>query len=479
MYDEVYRPQFHFSPPQGWMNDPNGLIWYLGEYHLFYQHNPHDIHWDSMHWGHAVSTDLIHWENLPIAYTPEGPEDDYFTGSAILDDQNHSGFFDAGESGIVTIFTHRDAGVQQQSIGYSKDGRTFYRYPHCVLPNPGQEDFRDPKVVWWEERKRYLMALTVFDHVEFYTSKDLKKWTLMSKFGQFAGIHQGVWECSDISELPVRGTDEKRWVLIVGDQGASKTQYFVGHFEGKQFVSDDAPETHLTLDSGVDCYAGQTYSNMPDDRCVFISWLNSTHLFNCTPTSPWRSVYSVPRELWLERTENGVRLFQRPVQELNALRGEPVAFDHMQVDSQQSLGHIPPQFDCEVVLDVSQNSAMQMGMKLCVGEKQEIIVGYDTIRNVLYVNRSLSGNMSYASDIPPYLEARVMPLDGRVSLRILLDQSTLEIFTESGDVVISALVFPDATQNEVVTFARKGVGTFERIRIYPMRSIWKELGDRE
>lgn len=474
MYDEVYRPQFHFSPPKGWMNDPNGLIFYQGEYHLFYQYNPHSINWDSMHWGHAVSSDMVHWRNLPIAYTPETPIDDYFTGSAVIDEKNVTGFFDEGEKGMVTIFTHRDNGVQQQSIGYSKDGREFFRYPICVLKNPGQEDFRDPKVLWWKEKKLFLMALSVFDHVEFYTSKDLKSWNLQCKFGQLEGSHQGVWECPDLVELPVKGTDEKRWLLMVGDQGASKTQYFVGHFEGRQFVSDDPASTRLTVDSGVDNYAGQTYNHMPDDRCVMIAWLNSTHLFNCTPTSPWRSVYTVPRELWLEKTDEGVRLHQRPVEELKSLRGEPIRFADIHVVNQHELCRINPQFDCELVIDVASSTALQTGIKLCAGERQDIAVGYDLQRSVLYVNRSLSGDMSYSSEIPPYFEAKALPRDGRISLRILVDNSTLEVFTADGSAVISALIFPDASQDKASLFARKGTGVFEQIKLYPMKSIWKE-----
>ena len=210
MYKEMYRQQYHFTPAKGWMNDPNGLIFYEGEYHLFYQHNPHSINWDSMHWGHAVSGDMIHWKHLPIAYTPETEIDDYFSGSSVIDEHNASGLFEPGQKGMVNIFTHRDNGVQQQSIGYSPDGRRFTRYLECVLPNPGCEDFRDPKVIWLKDKKRFLMALAVYDHVEFYTSKDLKKWTYYSNFGQLEGMHHGVWECPDLFELPVRGTDETR-----------------------------------------------------------------------------------------------------------------------------------------------------------------------------------------------------------------------------------------------------------------------------
>lgn len=181
VYKEKYRPQFHFTPPNGWMNDPNGLIYFRDEYHLFYQHNPYSLNWDSMHWGHAVSKDMLHWQHLPVAYTPETEIDDYFSGSSVIDEHNVTGFFQPGQKGMVNVFTHRDSGVQQQHIGYSADGRHFTRYLECVLPNPGREDFRDPKVVWLKDKKRYLMVLAVYDHVEFYISRDLKKWTFYSK----------------------------------------------------------------------------------------------------------------------------------------------------------------------------------------------------------------------------------------------------------------------------------------------------------
>lgn len=473
MYNEMYRPQFHFTPAKGWMNDPNGLVYFNGEYHLFYQYNPHSINWDSMHWGHAVSTDLLTWKHLPIAYEPEGPIDDYFSGSAIVDEKNLSGLF-AKKGGIVTIFTHRDAGVQEQSIGYSEDGRKFHRYPSCVLKNPGKEDFRDPKVIWNEKRKCFMMALAVYNQISFYTSSDLKSWDYLSSFGQIHGSHQGVWECPDMFELPVEGKEERRWVLLVGDQGASKTQYFVGHFEGKNFVSDNPRETKLWLDDGMDNYAGQTYSNLPDNRRILIAWMNSTFLFNCTPTSPWRSVYTIPRELSLHETENGIRIFQRPISELYTLRQEVIRQQDVSIENSQTICHLAPQMDIELSMNVAKSSAIQMGIKLCSGEKQEIVVGYDVARQVLYIDRSLSGNVTFAPNFPPHLEASLAPEEGKIKLRILMDHSTLEVFSSDGRVAISALVFPDPAQDTIKFYARKGKAVFDLVEIYPVKSLWNE-----
>lgn len=474
MFHEKYRPQFHFTPAKGWMNDPNGLIYYRGEYHLFYQHNPYSINWDSMHWGHAVSSDLLHWKHLPIAYTPETEIDDYFSGSSVLDEHNASGFFDAGESGMINVFTHRDNGVQQQSIGYSADGRHFTRYLECVLPNPGCEDFRDPKVIWLKDKKRFLMVLAVYDHVEFYTSRDLKKWTFYSKFGELEGTHYGVWECPELFELPVRGTDQKRWVLMVNDQGSSKNQYFIGHFEGKKFVSETPRGQRLTLDGGTDNYAAQTFSNMPDNRCVLIGLMVAPNLFNCAPTQPWRSNLTVPRELWLEETADGIRLFQSPIEEVKTLRGDKVSLNHQHVNrTLRVLEHIDPQFDAEIVIDVEGSTAMQAGIQFCVGKSQEIVVSYDLQRQMLYVNRSISGDMSYADDIPPYHEMKLRPRDGKISLRILMDYCALEVFDSNGEAAISAQVFPDAAQGGLSLFSRKGDALFERVEIYQMQSIWE------
>jgi len=319
-----------------------------------------------------------------------------------------------------------------------------------------------------------MMALAVYNQISFYTSSDLKSWDYLSSFGQIHGSHQGVWECPDMFELPVEGKEERRWVLLVGDQGASKTQYFVGHFEGKNFVSDNPRETKLWLDDGMDNYAGQTYSNLPDNRRILIAWMNSTFLFNCTPTSPWRSVYTIPRELSLHETENGIRIFQRPISELYTLRQEVIRQQDVSIENSQTICHLAPQMDIELSMNVAKSSAIQMGIKLCSGEKQEIVVGYDVARQVLYIDRSLSGNVTFAPNFPPHLEASLAPEEGKIKLRILMDHSTLEVFSSDGRVAISALVFPDPAQDTIKFYARKGKAVFDLVEIYPVKSLWNE-----
>ena len=319
------------------------------------------------------------------------------------------------------------------------------------------------------------MALAVYDHVEFYTSKDLKKWTFYSKFGELEGTHHGVWECPELFELPVRGTEEKRWVLLVNDQGSSKIQYFIGRFEGKKFVSENPRSLHLMLDGGTDNYAAQSFSNMPDGRCVLIGLMVAPCLFNCAPTTPWRSNMTLPRELWLEETDEGVRLFQRPIEEVKSLRGDKLSLSDVQVDKTYRVAdHIAPQFDAELVIDVEKSTAIQAGIQFCAGKSQEIVVSYDLQRQMLYVNRSMSGNMSYADSIPPYHEMKLKPREGKISLRILMDHCALEVFDLHGETAISAQVFPDAEQGEMRLFSRKGDTLFERLDVYTMNTIWED-----
>ena len=275
-YAQPHRPRFHFTPPAMWMNDPNGLVHYDGEYHLFYQYHPDDTVWGPMHWGHAVSRDLVHWEHLPIALEPDSLGY-IFSGSAVVDRDDTSGFGDDGEPPLVAIFTYHDpvrgaAGAddhESQGIAYSTDrGRTWTKYAgNPVLPNPGaRKDFRDPNVFWHEPTGRWVMVVSVTDHVELYGSPDLKSWSYLSSFGADHGAHGGTWECPDLFPIRVEGTDRTMWALILnlnpgGPQGGSGTQYFVGAFDGTEFVLDPGFESALSeqtamwLDWGRDNYA--------------------------------------------------------------------------------------------------------------------------------------------------------------------------------------------------------------------------------
>jgi fructan beta-fructosidase len=291
-YEEQYRPAFHHSPPGGWMNDPNGLVYYAGEWHMFYQYYPHDTVWGPMHWAHAVSRDLVNWETLPIAIAPD--EQGYiFSGSAVIDARNSAGF---GAGVMVAIYTIHDAergrantrDHESQGIAISFDnGRTFQRFSgNPVLPNPGQtQDFRDPNVFWDEARGQWVMSLSVTDHIRFYASHDLKEWTYLSSFGAGIGAHgtddDGVWECPNLFPIVDEASGEKRWVLIQnlnpgGPQGGSGTQYFVGDWDGTTFTLDPEFGTEAVwLDHGADNYAGITWDSAPDGRRVIIGWMSN------------------------------------------------------------------------------------------------------------------------------------------------------------------------------------------------------------
>ncbi|MBV1787625.1 glycoside hydrolase family 32 protein [Marinobacterium sp. D7] len=331
------RPTLHFTPPQGWMNDPNGLVYFDGEYHLFYQYHPHGLEWGPMHWGHAVSRDLLHWQHLDTALFPD-EEGMCFSGSAIVDHDDSSGLFD-GKPGLLAFYTaHRVTGegpqdyVQEQCIAYSRDrGRSWTKYAgNPIIAPPGFRDFRDPKVIRHADSSAWVMALACGQSIRFYRSENLLDWTLASEFGEGQGRHTpGPWECPDLFELPViggEGSGEKssRWVLVVGvgagdDSWGSFTQYFVGDFDGHTFHNDNAPEQVLLMDESRDFYATQSWSDTPDGRRIAISWLNNWLYANQIPENGWRGAMSLPRELRLVATDQGVRLAQRFAAELKTV----------------------------------------------------------------------------------------------------------------------------------------------------------------
>ena len=279
-----WRQRYHFTPPVSWMNDPNGMVFYDGEYHLFYQHNPLGAEWGNMSWGHAISTDLMHWKQLNVALMPDHLGD-IFSGCAVIDKNNTAGF---GKDAMVAIYTSAGK-VQSQSIAYSTDkGRTFTKYSaNPVITNPGIADFRDPKVFWHNESNQWIMSLATKQTITFYGSANLKSWTRLSEFGDGIGSHGGVWECPDLVPLDYNG--KTKWVLVVsinpgGPNGGSATQYFIGDFDGKTFRADALPYP-LWMDYGRDNYAGVTWSNIPenDGRKIFMGWMSNWDYANNVP----------------------------------------------------------------------------------------------------------------------------------------------------------------------------------------------------
>jgi len=473
-YTELYRPQYHLSPETGNMSDPNGMVYFEGEYHQFYQ--------NSGQWGHAVSTDLIHWKHLPVAIMRDSLGE-IWSGSAVVDWNDTSGFFD-GKPGLVAIFTHFKGGTQSQSIAYSSDkGRTWTKYEgNPVIPNPGLKDFRDPKVFWHEPSKSWVMVVSVDQKVKFYTSPDLKIWEMTGEFGQGQGSHAAVWECPDLFELPVEGTSDKKWVLAVsiGNNTATKgstAQYFVGSFDGKTFKNENDPSKVLWTDYGKDFYAAVSYSDIPekDGRRIYVGWMsNWRYPFNM-PTDPWKGNMSVPRVLTLKNVPGeGLRLAQEPVKELDSLRGKALELGTQKlikgVNPLSSLSGTSYELDTEFT--VGEDAAF--GFKVRKGGDQETVVSYDAASSTLTVDRTKSGSSSFEPGFAEQIDAPLKAVNGKIKLRFYVDESTLEVFSGDGTMVLSSIIFPDATSSGIELFLSKGSVMLDGAAFYPMRTVWRD-----
>jgi fructan beta-fructosidase len=492
-YFEPHRPQFHFSPKEKWMNDPNGMVYFEGEFHLFYQYYPEDTVWGPMHWGHAVSRDLVHWEHLPIALYPDALGY-IFSGSAVVDWHNSSGFGVDGRPPLVAIFTYHDmdgekAGrpdYQCQGIAYSNDkGRTWTKYEgNPVLPNPGNtKDIRDPKVFWHEYSEQWIMTLAVLDHVEFWGSKNLKQWTRLGDFGKEWGGHGGVWECPDLFPLEVEGTREIKWVLLLsinpgGPNGGSATQYFVGEFDGETFTLDDsfAPfvsgEKGLWADYGRDNYAGVTWSDIPgeDSRQLFLGWMSNWNYAQVVPTHPWRSAMTIPRELTLHSTEQGYRLFSRPVRELSALRTSSQTLEEQELAQGIS---IPGQAELILEFELQEGLPADFGLELSNEKGERYRIGFDAGENRFYSDRSAAGDPTFSDRFAAGKAFGPRVAAGkRMRLHFFIDAASIEMFADDGATVMTEIFFPTQPFNRVKLYVEKGkVGMVEG-EIFGLKGIW-------
>ncbi len=445
---ETFRPQYHFTPATGWMNDPNGMVYYEGEYHLFYQHYPDSTVWGPMHWGHAVSKDMIHWEHLPIALYPDSLGF-IFSGSAVIDWKNTSGLGTQQTPPMVAIYTYHDpegerAGrndFQTQGIAYSVDkGRTWTKYEHNpVLPNPAIRDFRDPKVSWNEVSNQWVMTLAVKDHIEFYSSPDLKKWSKLSEFGKEIGAHGGVWECPDLFPLQDEQGNTK-WVLFVsinpgGPQGGSATQYFIGDFDGKNFVPQDT--TTRWIDYGADNYAGVTWSDIPasDGRRLFIGWMSNWQYANVVPTQAWRSATTLPREVTLIKTADTHELKFKPVAELKKIQWESKKLSGSAKLTPLSL----------ITFDLAEN---EQAFIITFANEMNENVTISLQQGIFSVDRKNSGITNF-SDVFPAIHTMDL---GKVDVKkvsLYLDLSSVEIFINDGERVMTEIIFPNTPYNYV------------------------------
>jgi fructan beta-fructosidase len=470
-YNEIFRPQFHFTPEYGWMNDPNGMVYYAGEYHLFYQYNPYGTMWGNMHWGHAVSTDLTSWTYLPTAIAPDSLGD-IFSGSAVVDVNNTAGF---GKDAMIAIYTSNGK-TQQQSIAYSTDkGRTFTKYAHNPeLPNPGITDFRDPKVSWNELSKQWIMTLATKQTISFYGSPDLKNWTKLSEFGNELGAHGGVWECPDLFPLTYQG--KTKWILLVsinpgGPNGGSATQYFIGNFDGKEFKADALPYP-LWIDYGRDNYAGVTFSNINgnDGRRIFMGWMSNWDYANNVPTKNFRSAMTVPRELSIRDNGEHLILVSNPAKEVTNLRGKVSEVANQNINEDKTLNDILKKYagKFEIELTMRRQNAKIWGFGLTNSIGDYLNFTFDLEQNILKVDRRNCGlkdfNQKFVSEpIAPLVKKDIY------KVRLLVDKASAEIFVNNGETVMTNIIFPSQWYNALTFFTPNQAWRAEDIKIYEVK----------
>ncbi|WP_449538881.1 glycoside hydrolase family 32 protein [Ferdinandcohnia sp. Marseille-Q9671] len=488
-YTEKYRPQYHFSPEENWMNDPNGMVYYEGEYHLFYQYYPYGTTWGPMHWGHAISTDLVHWEHLPIGLTPD-ENGMIFSGSAIVDWENTSGFFNGG-TGLVAIFTSADTYPdserprQRQSIAYSLDkGRTWIKYAgNPVLSDENITDFRDPKVFWHHETAKWVMILAAGQSVRLYTSSDLKTWDFASEFGAKDGSHLGVWECPDLFELPVDGNEEnKKWVLLVSIGAephipeGSRTQYFIGDFDGKTFTNIYAADTTLWIDKGRDNYAGVSWSDIPvqDNRRIYLGWMSNWKYANVTPTREWRSSMTIPRVLSLKTLVEGIRLVQTPVEELSDLRSSSFLLSDRIVTPGENLLKELKGDTFEIIAEFELCGASEFGFKVRKAAREETLIGYNINNETLFIDRINSGDCEFHDDFSGKHEGHLTPNKNKIKLHLFVDWSSVEVFGNDGELVITDLIFPKEDGQDIELYAIGGEVIVRSLEYYELTSAWKK-----
>ncbi len=418
---ERFRPLYHHTPLYGWMNDPNGMFYKDGVWHLYFQFNPYGSQWENMTWGHSTSRDLIHWEAQPLAI-----EADWlgaiFSGSAVIDKDNTAGF---GRYAIVAMYTSAGS-AQTQSIAYSTDGgKSFTKYAGNPVITQNAPDFRDPKVMWHESTKSWIVPLAVGQEVQFYSSKNLKEWKYESSFGREYGNHDGVWECPDLLEIG------GKWVLLLninpgGPFGGSATQYFVGQFDGHKFTCEDSPSETKWMDYGKDHYATVTFHNAPEGRIVALPWMSNWQYAGVVPTKQFRSANGLPRDLGLAAVSGETILTSTPSKELLALRAGKVK---------------QPTEACEILVDVK--GTMELTLQNQKGE--QVVMNYDAKAQTFSMNRTKSGEVAFSEAFPC---TTVAPTYGAIKqLRIFIDRCSIEAFDGEGRMAMTNLVFPSEPYN--------------------------------
>ena len=478
-YNELYRPQIHFTPVAHWMNDPNGMVYANGVYHLFFQYYPDSTVWGPMHWGHATSTDLIHWTHQPIALFPDSLGL-IFSGSAVVDKNNTSGFGKNGIAPLVAIYTSHDMAAEKagkedferQAIAYSTDnGKTWTKYNgNPVIPNAGIRDFRDPKVSWYEKGKKWIMILAEKDHVTFYSSTNLKNWTRESSFGEKLGAHGGVWECPDFFPLSYNGKEV--WVVTVSinpgaPNGGSGTQYFTGSFDGKTFKENDT-ETKW-MDYGTDNYAGVTWSNTGARR-ISLGWMSNWNYATVVPTSSWRSANTLPRDLSLKEVKGKLYLASTPIPELNKIAEPFKSVANIKARNYNIPGTETLTSPYRITLTTAAVSDLLFTFSNAAGDK--LVAGYDKEKNEYFVDRSEAGKSDFNEEFAARHTAPRFSNAKNITLSIVIDNASIEMFADGGLSVMTDIFFPKSILNEVKVSSGDDA-ILRTLTVDKLKSIWK------
>lgn len=472
---ETYRPVYHHTPVYGWMNDPNGMFYKDGVYHLYFQYNPYGSMWANMTWGHSTSTDLTHWTYEGTAIVPDA-WGAIFSGSCVVDKDNTAGF---GKGAVVAFYTSAKStpwgDVQSQSMAYSLDnGKTFIKYEHNPILTSTERDFRDPKVFWYAPGKHWVMMLAVGQEMQIYSSGNLKEWKKESSFGAMQGAHGGVWECPDLVEVAVEGSKEKKWVLICnlnpgGPFGGSAAQYFVGSFDGKKFVNESPTQTKW-LDWGKDNYATVTWSNAPAGRCIALGWMSNWQYANNVPTTQYRSANTLPRDLTLYRAGGELYLKSKPSPEIKKARAEEKKISTFEVKGNYEVASLLADnkgaYEIEMTIENKGTSKIDFSLMNEKGEK--VAMYYDVVRKQFVMDRSASGIVGFSRDFPAVTVAPVRNTD-QIHLRLFIDRSSVEAFGEDGEYVMTNLVFPAEPYNRMVFSSDKGSYIVKSMNVYRLQ----------
>lgn len=506
---DFYRPAYHFTPAYGWMNDPNGMVYKDGEYHLYFQYNPYGSKWGNMHWGHAVSPDLVHWKHLEPAIARD-TMGHIFSGSSVVDKRNTAGY---GKDAIIALYTNNSTNHDEvQCMAYSTDnGRTFTKYEAnpVLTPFDGLKDFRDPKVFWYEKGKCWYMIVSADKEMRFYKSKNLKKWDYVSAFGKGYGAQPNQYECPDFVQLPVDGNPaDKKWVMLMNINpgclfGGSATEYFVGDFDGNTFTCVDDPYTPKWLDYGKDHYATVTFSNV-DDRVLAMTWMSNWQYANLTPIKQYRGANGLPRELKLYTKDGRYYLTANAAPETAALRQTTRTLDDEAIDGSKRLHGVATGMDgaFEVEADVTPAPNGVAGIEFHNAKNERTLIYIDMKQGRIVTDRTESGltdfgkkaaphdiekawdeqraaqaklprrmvnAMNYKNDFALATWAPTSLCDGKTyHLDIFVDKCSVELFVDGGRIAMTNLVFPIAPYESLRLYSKGGKADFKNVRIHKL-----------